>query len=64
VDASDFLKKQGYEVSHVLLPGSRYGEAPKSMDLDGLMRNRSRVDSSTIGCMGVAIIWTNSPSGH
>ena len=29
VDASDFLKKQGYEVSPILLFGSRCGEVSK-----------------------------------
>jgi D-3-phosphoglycerate dehydrogenase len=29
VDASDFLKKQGYEVSCILLSGFGYGEAAK-----------------------------------
>ena len=33
VDASDFLKKQGYEVSYILLFGFRYGKAVKSKEL-------------------------------
>jgi D-3-phosphoglycerate dehydrogenase len=37
VDASDFLKKQGYEVSYILLSGLRYGEAAKWKDADGLV---------------------------
>ena len=37
VDASDFLKKQGYEVSHILLSGFRFGDAVKWKDSDGLL---------------------------
>jgi len=64
VDASDFLKKQGYEVSHILLSEFRYGGTVNIKGLKWDDGDWSGVGRLMSGSMGDVIIWISSLFGH